>query len=130
MSDDYIMQCPMCLKETKYIIQHLSKNKNCQIPGDLDSFKSQFRIYKQKYLQNRKREINEACMRKLREQENVKVKEAQRNRKEASRRNLREQDNEKVKEEQRNRKEAYMKNLREQDNEKVKEAQKIEKKPA
>ena len=37
--------------------------------------------------------------------------------------NLREQNNEKVKEEQRNRKEASMKNLREQDNEKVKEQQ-------
>ena len=32
ISDDYIMQCPMCLKETRYITQHISKNKNCQIP--------------------------------------------------------------------------------------------------
>ena len=104
MSDDYIMQCPMCLKETKYIIQHLSKNKNCQIPGNFDSFKSQFGVYKQKYQQNRKRENKVVSRKKLREEDNEKVKEQQRNHKETSMKNLREQDNEKVKEEQRNRK--------------------------
>ena len=28
MSDDYTMKCPICLKDTKYIIQHISKSKN------------------------------------------------------------------------------------------------------
>ena len=51
-------------------------------------------------------------MKNLREQDNEKVKEQQRNHKETSRETLREQDNEKVKEEQRNHKETNMKKIK------------------
>jgi hypothetical protein len=42
MSEDYIMKCPMCLKDTKYIIQHISKSKSCKFLGDLTTFRDQF----------------------------------------------------------------------------------------
>ena len=29
-SDNYIMKCPNCQKETRYIVQHLARNSNCQ----------------------------------------------------------------------------------------------------
>ena len=54
MSDDYIMKCPMCLIETKQIIQHISKSKNCKITGHLNSFKEQFRLYKEQYRKEEK----------------------------------------------------------------------------
>ena len=101
MSDDYIMKCPMCLIETKYIIQHVSKKKDCKISGDLDSFKDKFRVYKQYYTQELKRKIKQRSDIKRREENLVKVKVDQVRRKESSRIKLNKKENDKVKVQQR-----------------------------
>ena len=49
MSDNFIMKCPMCLIDTKYIIQNINKSKSCKIPGSLNSFKDQFGQYKENH---------------------------------------------------------------------------------
>ena len=46
MSEDYIMKCPICKKETKYIVQHVAQNKTCQNYVKPDEFKEQFTIFK------------------------------------------------------------------------------------
>ena len=66
MSEDYIMKCPMCHYETKYIVQHLNKSKNCNIPGELTIFKDQFGLYKENYRkeQHRKRQEKRVSLKK------------------------------------------------------------------
>ena len=46
MSEDYIMKCPKCKIETRYIVQHITKSPSCQKYVDPDQFKVQFTIYK------------------------------------------------------------------------------------
>ena len=86
MSEDFIMKCPMCGKETVHILKHLNLSQNCFIPGCTKTFKNQFQLYKQKNkptdikikenTQNKKRK--EAWRQRKRKEDYVKVKEQQR----------------------------------------------------
>ena len=60
MSNDYIMKCPMCLIETKQIIQHITKSKKCKITGNFNSFKEKFKLYKEQYRKEEQRKRKEA----------------------------------------------------------------------
>ena len=42
ISNDYIMKCPRCNIETKYIIQHMYRSTKCKIPDDNDGLKKEF----------------------------------------------------------------------------------------
>ena len=44
MSDDYVMKCPLCKTETKYIVRHIGSNPYCKNQIDKEEFKSQFLI--------------------------------------------------------------------------------------
>ena len=44
MTDDYIMQCPKCQIETKYIIKHIGAKEKCKDKIDLQVFKHQFKM--------------------------------------------------------------------------------------
>ena len=46
MTDDYIMKCPLCKIETKYIVRHIGHDKNCKRYFNQDDFKLKFRLYK------------------------------------------------------------------------------------
>ena len=46
MSADYIMKCPRCRKETKHIVQHMTKNPVCQNYVNVEKFKEQYNVYK------------------------------------------------------------------------------------
>ena len=48
MSENYMMNCPRCKLDTRYIIQHVSKKASCQMSIDIDTFKKQFQSYKDK----------------------------------------------------------------------------------
>ena len=78
MSKDYTLQCPMCLNETKYIIQHLSKSKNCKIPGDLATFRDQFGLYKEKFKKEQNRKHQKAFIARKRVEDEAKIKEQNR----------------------------------------------------
>ena len=76
MSDNYIMKCPACNLETRYIIQHIMKGK-CQIIINIDAFKLQFQKYKDKDKDKKTKELSEKKqMRRqiLREQNEEKLK--------------------------------------------------------
>ena len=47
-SYDYKLICPNCLKETKQMIQHISKGK-CSNTVNMDDFKRQLKNYKKSY---------------------------------------------------------------------------------
>ena len=57
MSEDFVMKCPMCLRDTKYIIQHISKSKDCKLPGTLNSFKDQFGKHKENHKKKDKENV-------------------------------------------------------------------------
>ena len=99
-SCDYIMKCPMCLIETKHIIQHISKSKNCKIPGPLNSFKEQFKLYKESFRKEEQRKRKEEFRMKKRQEDNEKVKQQQRKWTDVSRAKKRAEDNAKVKDQQ------------------------------
>ena len=46
MSDDYVMKCPLCKTETKYIVRHIGSNTYCKNQISKEEFKSQFQLYK------------------------------------------------------------------------------------
>ena len=46
MSDDYVMKCPLCKTETKYIVRHIGSNTSCNNQISKEEFKSQFQLYK------------------------------------------------------------------------------------
>ena len=123
MSDDYIMKCPRCCMETKYIIQHMYRSTKCKIPDDNDGFKNEFQLYKHNKVKEQERIWQEASMARKRALDNEKVKEQQRKRQKASMEKKRAHDNGKVKEQQRRRQEASMEKKRVHDNENVKEQQ-------
>ena len=45
-TDDFVMRCPTCQIETKYIIRHLGQREICKGKIDLNVFKDQFKTYK------------------------------------------------------------------------------------
>ena len=45
-SDNYKMKCPNCQIETRYIVKHLARYKNCQKFIIIEDFKKQFTMYK------------------------------------------------------------------------------------
>ena len=68
MSADYIMKCPRCRKETKYIVQHITKNPECQNYVNIERFKEQYNVYKkQKKLidQNQRKSASRAAKRTI-----------------------------------------------------------------
>ena len=123
MSKDYTMQCPMCLNETKYIIQHLSKSKNCKIPGDLATFRDQFGLYKEKFKKEQHRKHQKALTARKKAEDEAKVKEQHRKCQEASMARKREEDEAKVKEQQRQHQDTSRAKKRAEDEAKVKEQQ-------
>ena len=123
MSDDYIMKCPMCLIETKQIIQHITKSNKCKISGNLNSFKEQFRLYKEQYMKEEERKRKKAYGMKKRLEDSAKVKDQQRKCKEINMIKKRAEDNEEVKEQQRKRKEINRMKKRAEDDKEVKELQ-------
>jgi hypothetical protein len=46
MSDDYVMKCPLCKTETKYIVRHIGSNTYCKNQISKEEFISQFQLYK------------------------------------------------------------------------------------
>ena len=44
MSDEFIMKCPLCKSETKYIVRHIV---HCSDHVNQAAFKAQFHIYKE-----------------------------------------------------------------------------------
>ena len=123
MSDDYIMKCPRCLIETKQIIQHISKSNNCKISDHINSFKEQFKLFKESYRKEERRQRMEAYRIKKRLENNEKVKEQQRKHQDASMAKKRVEDNENVKEQLRKKQDACRNKKRSEDNEKLKEQQ-------
>ena len=94
ISDDYVMKCPMCHIETKYIIQHISRKKDFMIFGNIDSFKNQFQVYKKDYTVKVKR-MNYLSKR---QQDNAKYREDQRKWQATFNNKQRQQNNDNVKE--------------------------------
>ena len=45
-TENYIMKCPRCKKETRYIIRHLSQKNSCKNGINHEEFKKQFFNYK------------------------------------------------------------------------------------
>ena len=104
ISENFIMKCPICDMETRYIIQHLTKRVGCQINIDLETFKSQFQRYKDKDKEKKlkkQREKKQAERAKLRAADEDKVKQKMATEKAASRQKSRAADEEKVKEKRR-----------------------------
>ena len=116
LSKNFIMKCPKCEMETKYIIQHLTKKSSCRMNIDLDTFKSQFQRFKSQF-QRFKDKDKEKNLKKDKE------------RKQIERAKLKEQNEEKVKEQRRNEKAARRQKLRAVDEQKVKEQRKMKKLP-
>ena len=44
LSENYVMKCPKCNMESRYIVQHLTKNLNCKL--NIESFEKPFQLYK------------------------------------------------------------------------------------
>ena len=97
MSEDYVMKCPFCRTETKYIIRHIASYSALINQAE---FKAHFKIYKE-----------------------AKVKEDQRNRKRKSREKQRAEDEKKMKEDIARQKRANRAKQRAEDEAKVKEDQ-------
>ena len=99
-SKNHSMKCPNCQIETRYIVNHLTKNSKCQKNIIIEDFKEQFTNYKsidKNCIMKNQKERTAASRAKSREQDPEKVKKAQRVQKAASRAKLREQDPGKVK---------------------------------
>ena len=109
-SEDYVMKCPNCPMETRYIVQHLSRNSSCQRYICMDAFKKQFTVYKlinnKTSIRNNQNERKSASRSTLKEQDYEKTKEVERKNRAASRARLKETDYEKAKEVERERKAA------------------------
>ena len=131
MSDDFIMKCPLCGKETKYIIQHLNKNKICKLPGDVKSFMNEFKYFKQinqteeqiSRTRAQGRERFQVFRKKKKEEDNAKLIEEERKRQEVCRKKKKEEDSAKLIEEERKRQEACMSRKRERSDSRVKQEQ-------
>ena len=89
MSEDYIMKCPICKMETKYIVQHVAQNKTCQNYVKPDEFKDQFTIFKKPKTIKDKRNCKRKSRDTLREKDHGNVKDNQKKHKASSRANLR-----------------------------------------
>ena len=130
MSENFIMKCPRCGMETRYIIQNLTKRASCQINIDLDTFKTQFQRFKDKDKENKlkkQRENKQAERAKSRAADEEKVKEKRRCEETARRQKLRAADEVKVKEKRRSEETARRQKLRAADEEKVKQQMATEK---
>ena len=127
ISENHNMKCPRCKMETRYIVNHLTKNTECQKLINIDDFKEQFRLYKGNHYKDRMKEDQRkrkaASREKLKKDDYEKVKQDQTYHKKVSRANLRAQDNEKVKQNQTYHKRISRATLRAQDQEKVKKEQ-------
>ena len=101
MSDDFMMKCPLCKSETKYIVRHIV---HCSDHVNQAAFKAQFHIYKEdkrkKDQVNRKRKSRAI----QRAQSEKKYKENQAKEKRETLAKQRAEDEAKVKEDQVNRK--------------------------
>ena len=106
--------------ETRYIVQHLARYKNCQKFIIIEDFKKQFTQYKS--VRNQ-RERKSASRARLSELDYEKAKKEERERKAASRSKLKEIDYEKAKKEERDRKALSRARLKEVDNDKSKKDQ-------
>ena len=123
MSDNYTMQCPKCKTETRYIIQHMTKNPTCQTYVNPNEFKLQFNMYKSEKVRKDNAQRKKASRAKLKAENNEAVKRQHRNHQASSMVKLRAENNERVKQEQKKRKLTSMAKQRAENNEKVKEEQ-------
>ena len=132
ISENHNMKCHRCKMETRYIVNHLTKNTECQKLINIDDFKEQFRLYKGNHYKDRMKEDQRkrkaASREKLKKDDYEKVKQDQTYHKKVSRANLRAQDIEKVKQNQTYHQRISRATLRAQDHEKVKEEQTYHKK--
>ena len=125
---DYIMKCPMCQKETKHIIQHISQSQTCKVV-DVNSFKKQFKLYKEENRTNeqRRKEQHRQCQEKSlfkkRTEDEEEVKRQQRKWQEKSMLKRRAECNDEVKKQQRQRHEKSMLKKRVEDKDEVKRQQ-------
>ena len=122
-SNDYYMRCPNCLKESKQIVQHLTKNNSCQNYVNIDSFKQQFKIYKKEKMKEDQNMRKAASRAKQRAKNEDKVKQKQNEWKATSLANQRIQNEDKVKQNQTERKAAFLAKQRAQNEEKVNQKQ-------
>jgi type IV secretory pathway VirB10-like protein len=92
MSDDYIMKCPLCKTETKYIVRHIGSNTYCKNQISLDEFKSQCQLYKKE-----KTLTDQVNQKKLNEQNEEKAKREDANHQRTRREKQKAQNEEKAK---------------------------------
>ena len=128
MTSDYTMMCPNCLKETKYMVQHISRNSNCQKTVDLNGFKEQFKAFKDTFTRDLQRQRYEKCLAQQRSTDERKVKEGQNKRKKENREQQRAKDEKKIKEAKNKQEKESVARQRAEDEKKVKEAQNKRKK--
>ena len=69
ISDDYVMKCPFCQIETKYIVRHIGANPNCKTFIRQEDFKVQFKLYKEKKRKEDQVKRKQISKKKLREQD-------------------------------------------------------------
>ena len=99
VTENYIMKCPECSLETRYIVQHVMKGK-CQLAINSDTFKLQFHEYKDKDKDTKmkeQRERQQMRRAKLRDHNEENVKEQRRNKEAARRHKLRAENEDKFK---------------------------------
>ena len=51
MSDNFIMKCALCGKESENIIKHLNLSQNCKLPGSMKTLIREFQSYKQQMIE-------------------------------------------------------------------------------
>ena len=103
--DNYIMKCPRCKVETKYIIRHLSQKTSCKDGINQDEFRKQFFKYKKglkdpEIEKQKQREWKASRRARLRTENDEIVKKKQREDKEKTRAKMRIIDPENVKKQQ------------------------------
>merc|ERR1712240_635203 len=74
MSDDFIMKCPLCKSETKYIVRHIV---HCSDHVNQAAFKAQFQIYKEEKRKKDQVDRKRKSRARQREEDEKKYKENQ-----------------------------------------------------
>ena len=77
MSENYIMKCPYCNVETRYIVRHLIQKDDCTKSIDMHEFQDQFKTFKAEHTNAIKRKVNQNSKTKQRanKQDELKIKQ-------------------------------------------------------
>ena len=124
LSENFIMKCPRCKAETRYMMKHITKNPTCQNIVSPNEFKLQFNIFKAEKLRQDNAERKRESRAKLRAENYEAVKRQHRNHQASSMAKLRAEDNEAVKRQHRHHQASSIAKLRAEDNKAEKTQQK------